>query len=169
MTLDQLIAKLGPDRVTVGPAPANLTYASPSTKTTAPRRPKPRLVEPEFRPPACWVIPVMTYGPNGGKIDRSAIGRSGSQRKAVARCISPRMAALLPSIDHFHRGGQIMAKFTRIGRKLDEADNLPYSMKYVKDMIALYFGAEDDDRRFRWEYANLSAKLNGVMVEIGKA
>lgn len=41
MTLDQLISKLGPDRVTVGPAPANLTFASPSTKTAAPRRTKP--------------------------------------------------------------------------------------------------------------------------------
>ena len=139
----------------------------PDSPETTGRPRKAEMVAPLFVPPACWVIPVATYGPNGGKIDRSAIGRSGSQRKAVAKCISPRLAHLLPLVEHFYNGGRVRVSMTRLGAILD-GDNLQYSMKAVRDTIALFFGSEDNDRRFIWEYGQEKVGRVGVRIQITK-
>jgi hypothetical protein len=39
-------------------------------------------------------------------------------------------------------------------------------MKYIRDTVALFFGAEDNDRRFIWEYGQEMIGRVGVRVKI---
>lgn len=63
-------------------------------------------------------------------------------------------------------------KLTRMGKKKLDSDNLPVSMKYIRDSIAdLIFpglspGQADNDERLSWEYAQEIGKNYGVIVEI---
>jgi hypothetical protein len=56
-------------------------------------------------------------------------------------------------------------KFTRIGpRKLDD-DNLRSSMKVIRDTVAKLVGVDDGDARYTWEYAQEQGREYGVRVE----
>ncbi len=165
MTPEQTLAYLnscsGVESASIGSRAPMIAEAQPKPSKAA----KPKMVAPEFIAPSTWLIPVMTYGPNGGKIDRSAIGRAGSQRKAVAAAISPHLGALVPHIERFHKGERVAIGFTRLGRPLDD-DNLRYAMKAIRDMMALYFGAEDNEPQFCWQYKNRLHPRNGIIVEV---
>lgn len=61
-------------------------------------------------------------------------------------------------------------KLTRVGkRKLDD-DNLPPSLKYVRDAIAdlifpgLAAGQADNDKRLIWQYDQMTAKDYAIIV-----
>jgi hypothetical protein len=167
MTPEQTLAYLnscsGVESASIGSGPLAPVLADVGPKPA--KAAKPKMVTPEFIAPSTWLIPVMTYGPNGGKIDRSAIGRAGSQRKTVAAAISPHLGALVPHIERFHKGETVAIAFTRLGRPLDD-DNLRYAMKAIRDMMALYFGAEDNESQFCWQYKNRIYPRNGIIVEV---
>jgi hypothetical protein len=61
---------------------------------------------------------------------------------------------------------------TRIGKKKLDSDNLPMSMKWVRDAVAdqlipgLLPGRADDDSRITWDYAQEIAKEYAVRIEI---
>lgn len=64
-------------------------------------------------------------------------------------------------------------KLTRISsRFLDVGDNLPCSMKYIRDAIAEELtgikiaGRADDDERITWEYAQEKGSPQSIKVEI---
>lgn len=63
-------------------------------------------------------------------------------------------------------------KLIRLGRRKLDSDNLPTSMKWIRDAIAdslipgLQPGRADDDSRLSWEYDQESSKENGVCVII---
>lgn len=64
-------------------------------------------------------------------------------------------------------------KLTRISSKfLDTGDNLPCSMKYIRDAIAEVLtgikiaGRADDDKRITWEYDQEKGSLQAIRVEI---
>lgn len=54
----------------------------------------------------------------------------------------------------------------RSPRMLDEGDNLPASMKAVRDAIASWFGVNDRNPIISWEYGQTSSKVSGVAVTI---
>ena len=59
---------------------------------------------------------------------------------------------------------------TRIGKKKLDSDNLPVSMKWIRDTIAdqlipgLACGRADDDPRLSWKYAQEIGKEYGVKI-----
>jgi hypothetical protein len=64
-------------------------------------------------------------------------------------------------------------KLTRVGKKLLDSDNLPVSMKYIRDAIADQIfpgkaaGQADNDQRLSWEYDQKTSKKEmGVEIEI---
>ncbi len=65
----------------------------------------------------------------------------------------------------------IHIKLTRIGKKLLDSDNLPVSMKYIRDEVANYLipgkapGQADNDPRLSWEYDQKIGKNYGVILE----
>lgn len=67
-----------------------------------------------------------------------------------------------------------LIKLTRIGKKLLDDDNLPVSMKYIRDAIAdqifpnLAPGQADNDKRLKWEYSQEIGSKYGVKIEIFK-
>jgi hypothetical protein len=62
-------------------------------------------------------------------------------------------------------------KLTRIGRRELDSDNLPVSMKYIRDAIAdrifprLAPGQADNDKRLSWEYGQEISRIYAVKVE----
>jgi hypothetical protein len=62
-------------------------------------------------------------------------------------------------------------KLTRLGKKILDDDNLPVSMKYIRDAIAdqifpgLAPGQADNDKRLSWEYNQQISKDYGVLVQ----
>lgn len=69
----------------------------------------------------------------------------------------------------------IHVKLTRIGKKKLDSDNLPVSMKWIRDAIAenllpgLAAGRADDDERITWEYDQVQGFEYGVNVEFFKS
>ncbi len=68
-----------------------------------------------------------------------------------------------------------LIRLSRIApRLLDSDDNLPMSLKYIKDYIAdqlipgLAPGRADDDKRMKWEYSQEKGKVReyAVMIQI---
>lgn len=64
-------------------------------------------------------------------------------------------------------------KMTRISQRfLDKGDNLPCSMKYIRDSIAEEItgikisGRADDDERITWEYSQEKGKPQSIKIEI---
>lgn len=63
-------------------------------------------------------------------------------------------------------------KLTRVGKRKLDSDNLPVSMKWIRDAIAdMIFpdqaaGKADDDPRLEWEYDQKIGKEYEVHVEI---
>lgn len=63
-------------------------------------------------------------------------------------------------------------KLVRLGKKKLDSDNLPMSLKWVRDAIAdqiipgLRPGKADDDERITWEYGQEISKDIAVRVEI---
>lgn len=61
-------------------------------------------------------------------------------------------------------------KLTRLGKKLLDDDNLPVSMKYIRDAIADQIfpgkaaGQADNDRRIMWEYAQEKHKTCALKI-----
>ena len=62
-------------------------------------------------------------------------------------------------------------KLTRFGKRKLDSDNLPVSMKYVRDAIAdqifpgLAAGKADDDERIEWRYGQQISSEIGVGIE----
>jgi len=62
-------------------------------------------------------------------------------------------------------------KLTRIGKKILDSDNLPTSMKWIRDAIAdsiftgLAPGRADDNHNLFWQYSQQVGKEYGVIVE----
>jgi hypothetical protein len=76
---------------------------------------------------------------------------------------------------YFKNEGQFIplpchVKLTRLGKRLLDSDNLPVSMKWLRDEIAnqlipgLAAGRADDDKRITWEYAQEKSKEYKVIV-----
>lgn len=60
-----------------------------------------------------------------------------------------------------------VVKLTRLAPKLlDLGDNLPMSMKYVRDQIAELLGVDDADPRIRFEYDQTVSTRYGVVIEV---
>jgi hypothetical protein len=58
-------------------------------------------------------------------------------------------------------------KLTRFGRgTLDEDDNLPASMKAVRDEISKQLGIDDGEKRIKFAYDQVRRQQHGVGVEI---
>jgi hypothetical protein len=49
---------------------------------------------------------------------------------------------------------------------LDPDDNLPMSLKAVKDQVAVWLGVDDRDPRVQWKYDQLRDKLWSVTIEV---
>lgn len=60
---------------------------------------------------------------------------------------------------------------TRLGKKLLDDDNLPVSMKYLRDAIADHIfpgqapGRADGDKRLTWVYFQALSKKTGVKIQ----
>ena len=64
-------------------------------------------------------------------------------------------------------------KLSRLSpRLLDTGDNLPMSLKYIRDSISEYIfpnkkaGRADDDPRIEWQYAQEKSKKKAVRIQI---
>ena len=63
-------------------------------------------------------------------------------------------------------------KLTRIGKRYLDSDNLPMSMKYIRDAIAdqifpgLAPGQADNDERLSWEYNQTKGKECEVIITV---
>jgi hypothetical protein len=63
-------------------------------------------------------------------------------------------------------------KLTRIGKRLLDSDNLPSSLKWVRDAVADHIipglkpGQADGDERISWEYGQQRGKEYAVIIRI---
>jgi hypothetical protein len=75
-------------------------------------------------------------------------------------------------IDYDEKLGDVEIILTRCGRRSLDSDNLPTSLKYIRDAIAdklipgLAPGRADNDPRLTWIYKQRKAKDPGVLVQI---
>lgn len=145
----------GPKAAPAGaPKPRDLLAADVQV-TEYPDRYEVRAVVPLFLPSTA----------NGGKLDRAAIGRAGSQRKAVAEVLCGALRALAPIAETRERGQVVHVRIVRHGAGMLDDDNLASAAKYVRDTVALFLSGGDDgpDAGIRWHYGQGRGKT-GVQI-----
>ena len=104
-------------------------------------------------------VKLVSEANAGGKLG-SKIGRK-SKVKAAVRSALPKLAEPFPL--------PVVVTLTRLGgRQLDEDDNLPRSLKAVKDVVAEWLGVQDTGRdpRVRWKFRQASAYSPGCRVRV---
>lgn len=91
-----------------------------------------------------------------------------AHRRAVSFSLGGSLFDLAPLASRYHFGGKVLVKLTRLGgRALDRTANLPASLKYIEDAVALMMGADDgDSSRWLCECAQEPGGATGVRIEI---
>lgn len=137
-------------------------------KTTADAKPaKPVLLPAVFAPPAVWVIGVEVPSLANGREWKTRNRVAQAHRKAVSRALGANLRFVLPTAEHYHRGGAVLVELVRLGgRELDKHDNLPASLKYTLDSVCLMLGADDGDDRIHTRYRQEPGGACGVRISL---
>lgn len=118
-------------------------------------------------PLACVEIPVRTVSEANSHQHWRVRQRRAKTQRTTAKAVMAVTAGSMPSVAPLR--GPLVVRLTRIApsRGLD-SDNLPPSMKHVRDGIADWLGIDDRDPRVTWTYAQErgSPKHYAVRVEI---
>ncbi len=142
---------------------------SPEVEEALPKSRKERarlFVGPLFAPPGTWVLPIHTASEVNKRKWQEKSARTVAARAAVSRELGSRLEYLAPFGVHFHKGGTLEIRFTRLGgNKLDRA-NLGSALKATEDAVALMLGASDGDPRWDSSFHQEPGGKLGVRVEI---
>lgn len=112
---------------------------------------------------------------NAREFWRVSAGRHAHQRDVVRRALNEQFGApplFSVMVNHWTKPNPIEITLTRLAPgELDPDENLPVSMKYVKDEIAAWFGVDDRDKRLRWRYQQerTAAGIYKIRIEIADA
>lgn len=82
--------------------------------------------------------------------------RAEKQREIMGYALAGRKLPQLPA----------SIKFTRIGKRKMDDDNLASSMKHIRDEIARFFGVDDGSDRYQWSYSQAIGSFYSVHIEI---
>lgn len=152
------------DALAVRPGSATIEA---SDRTRGKRKAKPALVDPLFVQPGTWLIPceVPSLANDREWQTRSRVAQA--HRRAVSRAMGRTLPYLAPFAERYHSGGALVVKLTRLGGKaLDRTANLPASLKYIEDAIALMVGADDGAVNWLCECDQQAGGACGVRVEL---
>lgn len=108
-------------------------------------------------------IRTVTESNTGGHWAAKARRAEKQRLAAFIACIRPAQALLAKPLPC------VRVVFTRYAPgTLDEADNLPSSMKHLRDGLADAFKIDDKSGFYRWEYRQVKTKLGqyGVRIEL---
>lgn len=173
---DPLVRKLIEDARREGRIRDERAAAGPPAGVPAKvRRRGPALVEASFAsgpspPRVVAVVPCEVPSLANDRDWRTRNRVTQAHRLAVSRALGPRLAALAPLAEHYHRGGTLRVVLTRLGgRQLDRHDNLPASLKYVLDSLCLLIGADDADERLDVKHQQEPGGLVGVRITLEAA
>lgn len=112
---------------------------------------------------------------NAREFWRARAGRRSDQRDVVRAALNDQFGAaplFHVVVNSWTRDNPIDVTLTRMAPgELDEGDNLPGSMKAVRDEIAAWFGVDDRDKRLRWKYAQerTAAGIYKLRIDIADA
>jgi hypothetical protein len=115
---------------------------------------------------ATWIIPVHTISEANNQQHWTIKKQRRDEQKLKVWAISQEEKALLSLPLHI--------KLTRIGKRKLDSDNLPVSMKYIRDAIADYLipfcppGHADGNENLSWEYDQKIDKKYSVIAEFYK-
>lgn len=144
------------------------TSATP--RPTGPTRKKDLAIN-VFAPPGTWVIGVETVSiANSTKI-KEGIGRKAKQKKVVFLALGRWHLNLAEFADrgiHAKKARPIVVKLCRLGGSTMDDDNLPSSMKYIRDAIADMLGSDDANPLISWFYSQEKHDKVGVRITIEK-
>lgn len=124
------------------------------------------LVLPVFVPPGTWVVPIRTASEANLRDWRGRSNRTKAAREAVSSLFGKTLDRLAVFALHFHAGGVVRAKFTRLGGRTLDRSNLPISMKSAEDAVCLMMGVNDGDPRWDVSFAQQPGGQIGVRVEL---
>lgn len=144
--------------------------AKTKTKTKAKavyrvRTPKPMVV-PVFVPPGCWVLPVVTASETNMRDWRARSKRSKAANLVVFLAMMAQPEAVARIREHFHAGGKLRAKFTRLGCKKVDKTNIGSCLKSTEDAVASFLQADDGDDNWFSEFHQETTGLRGVRIEL---
>lgn len=119
-----------------------------------------------FVVPALWFFAVDTRSEVNGREWRGRSARTQEARKAVSELMGRTLGWVAPYAAHYHAGGALRVKFTRLGRQRLDRSNLPTATKAVEDAVCLVLGTNDGDPRWRAEWEQDTSSVAGVRVEL---
>lgn len=129
------------------------------------RRQRKDLVDPEFIPPATWVIPLYVFHNESHTQTRQArLGRSQHEKRPVHIHLAKHYSKLTRYVSAMWAGCTIRCTLTRTGPRKMDYGNMVGSLKYVQDAIADRFGVDDGDKRWDWKYTGAVGPKFGVTI-----
>lgn len=113
-------------------------------------------------------LPILTKSEaNQGGNWKGKSKRTKDARRQVSLLCGPKLRKLARFAEHYHAGGILRAKFTRLGgRKLDRMANLGAALKATEDAICLMLGVDDGDPRWVAVSEQEPDGAVGVRIEI---
>lgn len=126
----------------------------------------PGLVEPAFSDPCVFWVPLVTASECNNRDWKARSARTRAARLAVSRVLGPRLRALAPVAEWWHRGGTVRAVLTRLGGRRMDAANLGSALKATEDAVCLMIGADDGDDRWVPTYQQEPGGPCGVRIEL---
>ncbi len=129
-------------------------------------REKPELREPEYYERNCFVVPLHVVAGDNARGQKARIGRAGHERRVCASVFAGAHSVWGAACCALTRDRPLTVYLARVGgRKMDD-DNLPASLKYIRDTVALFLGRDDNDPLIHWEYAQEPGGPSGVRVRL---
>jgi hypothetical protein len=110
-----------------------------------------------------WIVPVRTISEANSREHWAKAKKRHDLQKKWVKVFFEKEEPYIPL--------PCVIKLTRIGQRELDSDNLPVSMKYIRDAIAdqifprLAPGQADNDPRLSWEYDQAISRIYAVKVE----
>lgn len=114
------------------------------------------------------VLPILTKSEaNQGGNWKGKSQRTKDARRQMSKLCGPKLRQLARFAEHYHQGGILKAKITRLGgRHLDKMANLGAALKATEDAICLMLGVDDGDPRWQVIADQEPGGDVGVSIEI---
>jgi hypothetical protein len=149
----------------IGSPPVSAPDDKPARKK---RDVKAELVEAGFLAPGTWVLPVVTASESNLRDWKGRSRRTTAARAAVSKLLGRTLRKLAPFAEHYHQGGTLTVRLTRLGGRAVDRGNLSICLKAAEDAVCLFLGADDGDLRWDVTYHQETGGAVGVRLVLEK-
>lgn len=113
----------------------------------------------EMRAGAGVFVAIRTQTPGNSRRHWTLDAREAKQQRSIVTTALQSRRASLPTFPS-------KVIFTRYGPGRMDRHNLPGALKHIIDAVAKFYGVDDGDARWNFEFAGVVSRFHGVRIEL---